>query len=107
VREALRSETAAPETMLVLVALDDALDPGDDALRPLAAHADPEVLAAAAEALARRKDSEVLPGLETIAAGALNDPRFAPKPGRPDPARQLARIEAAVEALRRARGAER
>lgn len=108
VRDALRSETASPETMLVLVRLADGFGPqGDDLLLPLASHPDAEVLAAAAEALARRKVLKALPPLEAVAAGALNDPRFAPLPGRPDPALLLQRLESAVETLRRARAAAR
>ena len=108
VRDALRSETAEPATMLVLLRLADAFGPAADALLlPLASHPDAEVLAAAAEALARRKAVAALPALEAVLSGALNDPRFAPKEGRPDPAQLLARIETATESLRRARAAQK
>jgi len=108
VRDALRDETASPASMLTLVALADALGPdADELLAPLASHPDAEVLVAAAEALARRKTVKALPELEAVVAGALNDPRFSPQPGRPDPAQLLARVEAAVEALRLARAAAR
>ena len=108
VRAALLSETEDPATMLILVRLADALGPPAGALLlPLASHPDVEVLSAAAEALARRKSVKALPALEAVIAGALNDPRFAPRPGRPDPALLLARIEAAADSLRRARAARR
>jgi HEAT repeat protein len=107
VRQALREETASPAPMLELIALADSFGPaGDELLLPLASHPDPEVLAAAAEALSRRKALAALPPLEAVLAGALNDPRYAPKPGRPDPALLLARLETAVQALRRARRLE-
>jgi hypothetical protein len=107
-RDALRSETAEPATMIVLVRLADAFGPeADDMLLPLASHLDAEVLAAAAEALARRKELAALPALDAVIAGALDDPRFGPKPGRPDPAQLLERIEAAAESLRRARDLRR
>jgi hypothetical protein len=107
-REALRSETGEPATMLVLIRLTDAFGPAaDEMLLPLASHPDAEVLAAAAEALARRKEVRALPALEAVVAGALNDPRFAPKPGRPDPAGLLARVEAAAALLRRARSSQK
>jgi hypothetical protein len=107
-RDALRQETDSPASMLTLVRLADGLGAqGEDLLLPLAAHPDAEVLAAAAEALARRKALKALPPLEAVLAGALNDPRFGPKPGRPAPAVLLERVEAAVESLRRARSAAR
>jgi hypothetical protein len=106
-RRALLTESAAPVTMLQLTGLVDELDPADDALLPLAASQDAEVLTVAAEALARRKAVKALPVLESAAAGALDDPRFAPKPGRPDPAVLLERLQNAVESLRRARAATR
>jgi hypothetical protein len=108
VRDALRSETAEPATMLALVPLADAFGPAaDELLLPLAAHPDAEVLAAAAEALARRRLVAALPALDAVIAGAISDPRFAPKPGRPDPARLLERLEVAAAALRRARDAQK
>lgn len=108
VRDALRSETNSPAAMTDLLSVADAFGPRADALLlPLASHPDPEVLAAAAEALARRGDVAALPELEAAAAGALSDPRFAPKPGRPDPAELLSRLEAAVESLRRTRAARK
>ncbi|HEX4047875.1 MAG TPA: hypothetical protein VH309_08580 [Elusimicrobiota bacterium] len=107
VRDALRAETSVPATMLVLVRLADAFGPeADEALLPLASHPDAEVLANAAEALARRKAAAALPDLEAVLAGAMTDPRFAPLPGRPDPSLLLARIQAATESLRRARAAQ-
>jgi hypothetical protein len=108
VRELLRSETGEPATMLVLVRLADAFGPEADAmLLPLASHPDAEVLAAAAEALARRKAVAALPALDAVLAHPLEDPRFGPLPGRPDPAALLARIEAAAAALRRIRAAQK
>ena len=107
-REALRTESRDPDAMLVLVRFADAFGPvSDDLLLPLASHPNPEVLAAAAEALARRREIRALPPLETVLQGALHDPRFAPRPGRPDPARLLERIEIATETLRRARAARK
>ncbi|HXS99318.1 MAG TPA: hypothetical protein VN915_01440 [Elusimicrobiota bacterium] len=106
VRGLLRAETADPATMLTLIRLADAFGPeADEMLVPLASHPDAEVLAAAAEALARRKAVAALPALEAVLAHPLDDPRFGPKPGRPDPAALLARIEAATAVLRRARSA--
>ena len=108
VRELLRSETAEPATMLILVKLADAFGPeADAALLPLSSHPDAEVLTAAAEALARRKAVAALPALEDVVAHPLDDPRFGPKPGRPDPAALLARIEAATATLRRVRSAQK
>ena len=103
--EALRSESDRPSAMLALVRVLRAFGPeaaGPEFLR-LASHPDAEVLAEAAEALAEYKRVEVLPQLEKIVAGAMSDPRFSPKDGRPDPAALLARLEKAVAALRRAR----
>lgn len=108
VRDALRSETSEPATMLILVRLADAFGPeADGLLLPLASHPDAEVLALAAEALARRKAVAALPALEAALANALDDPRFAPKPGRPDPAALLARVEAATASLRRSRSVQK
>ncbi|MFI5347108.1 MAG: hypothetical protein ACHQ51_12110 [Elusimicrobiota bacterium] len=108
IRDALRTESGRPESMVVLVNLMDAFGPeADEFLVPLSSHPDPEVLAVAAEALARRRAVQALPQLETVLAGALSDPRFAPKPGRPDPAELLSRLEAAVVSLRRDRAAAR
>jgi hypothetical protein len=73
------------------------------ALARLSHHPDAEVLASAAEALVVFKRVEAVPALESVVAGAMNDPRFSPKDGRPDPAASLARIEKALDALRRAR----
>jgi HEAT repeat protein len=108
VREALRSETNDPATMLVLIRLADAFGPEtDDMLLALTAHPDAEVLTVAAEALARRKDVRAVAPLEAVIAGALTDPRFAPKPGRPEPAQLLERIEAAHLDLLHARSEQR
>jgi hypothetical protein len=108
VRDLLRSETDEPATMLVLVPLADAFGPAaDEWLVPLASHPDAEVLAVAAEILARRKAVAALPALEAVLAGAINDPRFGPNPGRPDPAALLARIDAAAASLRRARALQK
>ena len=108
VRELIRSETSEIPSMLILTRLADAFGPGADVLLvPLASHPDAEVLADAAEALARRKAVAALPALEAVLAGAINDPRFAPKPGRPDPAKLLARIDAAAQTLRGARDARK
>lgn len=107
-RAQLRSETARPDATLALIALADAFPKeGTELLRPLNAHPDPEVLAAAAEALARRGDLASLPALEAISSGALKDPRFGPKAGRPDPAVLLSRLDAAIAVLRRARDGAR
>ncbi len=104
VSEALRSESDRPETMLALVRVARALGPdAAPALDRLASHPDAEVLAEAAEALVAFKRVEVIPRLEAVVAGALNDPRFSPKEGRPDPAALLARVEKALDALKRAR----
>ncbi len=102
--EALRSESAQWETMIPLVRLAAALGPeAEPALARLTKHPDAEVLAEVAEALAAAKHLESIPALDAVIAGAMNDPRFSPKEGRPDPAVSLARIEKAVAALRRAR----
>ncbi|MDE2490077.1 MAG: hypothetical protein KGM24_04470 [Elusimicrobia bacterium] len=106
--EALRSQSGDPASMIVLVRLVAPF--GRDAeplLLPLASYPDAEVLADAADQLARLKCVEALPKLEAVIAGAFDDPRFAPKPGRPDPAQLLARIEAAADSLKRARGERR
>lgn len=104
VAEALRSESDRWDTMLTLIRLAVALGPdAAPALSRLTDHPDAEVLAEAAEALAVFKRVEALPALEAAVAGAMRDPRFSPKEGRPDPALLLARLEKAVDALRRAR----
>lgn len=104
VREALRSETGRWDTMLPLVRVAAALGPeGGEMLARLSRHPDAEVLAAVSEELVKFKVFEALPDLEAIVAGAMNDPRFSPRPGRPDPAGLLARIEKAAKALRLAR----
>ncbi len=96
---------ASPARMLTLVRL--AADFGPElapALARLARHPDAEVLVEAAEGLVRQKDRDAarraLPELEAVAAGALTDPRFSPKDGRPDPAVLLERLEKAVAALK-------
>lgn len=102
VTEALRSESERWDTMLPLVRIMAALGPeGGKALSRLTRHPDAEVLAEAAEALVVFKDIGAIPALEAVVAGAMNDPRFSPKEGRPDPAVSLARLEKAVAALRR------
>ncbi|MDD5301689.1 MAG: hypothetical protein PHS14_01160 [Elusimicrobia bacterium] len=104
VAEALRSETERWDTMIPLIHIATALGPeGGRALLRLTRHPDAEVLAETAEALAAFKHVEALPALEAVIAGAMNDPRFSPKEGRPDPAVSLARLEKAVATLRRAR----
>ncbi len=104
VTEALRSESERWDTMLPLIRVTAALGPdGGKALSRLTRHPDAEVLAEVAEALVVFKDIEALPTLEAVVAGAMNDPRFSPKEGRPDPAVLLARIEKAAKTLRLAR----
>jgi hypothetical protein len=104
VSEALRSESENPETMLALIRVSSELGPDmGPALARLSRHPDAEVLASAAEALVAFKRVEAIPALESVVAGAMNDPRFSPKDGRPDPAATLARIEKALDALRRLR----
>lgn len=104
IEEALRSESGKPETMLMLIRVAVTLGPETGtSLARLSRHPDPEVLAEAAEALALFKRVEALPALESVVAGAMNDPRFSPKDGRPDPAVSLARLEKAIAVLRLAR----
>lgn len=104
VSEALRSETGRWDTMIPLIRTASAFGPeAGPVLARLDKHPDAEVLAEAAEALAAFKRVEALPALEAVVAGAMNDPRYSPKEGRPDPAVSLARLEKAVAALRRAR----
>lgn len=104
VTEALRSESERSDTMRSLVRAARALGPeAAPALGRLTVHPDAEILADAAEALAEFKYLPAIPGLEAAVAGALADPRFSPKEGRPDPAELLARVEKSVELLRRAR----
>jgi hypothetical protein len=104
VAEALRSESKRWDTMIPLIHIAVALGPdAGPALARLSRHPDAEVLAEAAEALLVFKRVEELPALESVIAGSLNDPRFSPKEGRPDPAFSLARLEKAAAALRRAR----
>jgi hypothetical protein len=101
---ALREESGRRDSMLSAVDLIDAFGPeADAALLPLAQHRDAEVLAEAAEALARRRAVKALPDLERVIGGALHDERFAPAPGRVEPARLLSRIETAAAALRQIR----
>ena len=104
VTEALRSESGRWETMIPLINIATALGPETGlALSRLTKHPDAEVLAEAAEALVVFKRIEAIPALDAVVAGAMNDPRFSPKEGRPDPAVSLARLEKALAALRRAR----
>lgn len=104
VAEALRSESGRWDTMIPLIHIAVALGPESaPSLARLSKHPDAEVLAEAAEALAAFKHVESIPALESVIAGAMNDPRFSPKEGRPDPAVSLARLEKAAAALRRAR----
>jgi len=104
VSEALRSESEGPEAMLALIRVSSALGAEmGPALSRLSRHPDAEVLASASEALVAFKRVEAIPALESVVAGAMSDPRFSPKEGRPDPAASLARIEKALDALRRLR----
>jgi HEAT repeat protein len=104
VAEALRSESERWDTMLPLIRLAVALGPdAGPALSRLSDHPDAEVLAEAAEAMVLFKRVEAAPRLEAVVAGAMSDPRFSPKEGRPDPASLLARIEKAAAALRHER----
>lgn len=105
IEDALRAESGEPARMLVLVRLSAAFGPElAPALARLARHPDAEVLTSAAEALVKLADRETarkaLPELEAVVAGALSDPRFSPKEGRPDPAELLTRLEEAVAALK-------
>lgn len=107
-RDAMRSETDQPASMLALIPLVAGFpQTAGPTLLPLTAHPDALVLASAAEALAKLRFAPALPSLEAVVAGALNDPRFSPQAGRPDPARTLARVEDAVSALRRVPAAPR
>lgn len=107
-RDALRSETDERASMMILIPLAaEFRELGGEALLPFTAHPDAEVLAEAAQALAKLEYGRALAPLEAVAAGALSDPRFSPKEGRPDPARTLARIEKSVAALRRVPTPER
>jgi hypothetical protein len=104
--EALRTEGPRWDTMLALVRAASAL--GSDAapaLARLSRHSDAEVLVAAAEALAAAglPQPKAAADFESIAAGAMSDPRFSPREGRPDPAALLARLEKAIAALKRLR----
>ena len=104
VLSALRGESERWDTMLPLIRLAVALGPETGpALSRLAKHPDAEVLAEAAEAMVLFKRVEAITALESVVAGAMSDPRFSPKEGRPDPATLLARIEKSVAELRRAR----
>lgn len=104
VAEALRSESERWDAMLPLVRLAVVLGPdAGPALSRLSSHPDAEVLAEAAEAMVLFKRVEAIPALDAVVAGAMSDPRFSPKEGRPDPAALLSRLEKAVDALRRAR----
>lgn len=104
VTEALRSESERTATMLALVRVARALGrESAPVLARLISHPDAEVLAVTSEVLAEFKYTDAVPGLEAAIAGALSDPRFSPKEGRPDPAQLLARVEKSVELLRRAR----
>ncbi len=104
--EALRTETGRWDTMLPLIRIAAAFGPdAAPSLERLCGHGDAEVLVAAAEALASLGPAspKALAAFEQAAAGAMTDPRFSPKDGRPDPAALLARLEKAVAVLRRAR----
>lgn len=102
--EALRTESNRYDTMLPLVRAARTAGPETaSSLARLLDHPDAEVLAEAAEALAALKHVEATRAIEGVAAGALSDPRFSPKEGRPDPAQLLARIEKSAETLRRSR----
>lgn len=103
--ELLRAESDRPRSMLALVRL--ARDYGPElapALARLSRHPDAEVLVESAEALVSLGDKDTaaraVPELEAVAAGALDDPRFSPLEGRPDPAVLLARLEKALPKLK-------
>lgn len=103
--ELLRAESDRPRSMVALVRL--ARDYGPElapALARLSRHPDAEVLVESAEALVSLDDKDAaglaVPDFEAVAAGALNDPRFSPLDGRPDPAVLLARLEKALPKLK-------
>lgn len=99
---ALRTESDRPDTAVLLArAAAEFGAPAVAALTRLSRHPDAEVLVTAAEGLARLGAYSALPEFEAVAAGALNDPRFSPREGRPDPAALLSRLEAAIATLRR------
>lgn len=101
VLRAMREEYSSPENAALAARL--AAQVGTprcaEALRRALRNGDPEVIAEAAEGLARLKTTEAIPELQAIVSGAVSDARFAPKPNRPRPAEQLARIEAALKRL--------
>ncbi|UPT74042.1 MAG: hypothetical protein M0D55_19825 [Elusimicrobiota bacterium] len=104
--EALRTEGGRWDTMLALVRIAALLGPeAVPSLARLSRHSDAEVLVAAAEALAASglPQPKAVADLEAAVAGAMTDPRFSPKDGRPDPAALLARLEKALAVLKRAR----
>lgn len=104
--EALRSESGRWDSMLPLIRIASALGPDTaPSLVRLSRHPDAEVLACAMEALASfgLPQPAVVPVLDAVIAGAMTDPRFSPKPGRPDPAALLARLEKVSAALKRLR----
>ncbi|MDX6769514.1 MAG: hypothetical protein SF051_08285 [Elusimicrobiota bacterium] len=105
IEDALRAETGEPARMAALIGIAAGFGPElAPALARLSHHPDGEVLVLAAEGLVRLEDRDAarraLPDLEAAVAGALTDPRFSPKDGRPDPAVLLARLEKAVAALK-------
>jgi HEAT repeat protein len=61
---------------------------------------DAEVATTAAEGLVRLKAQEGRKPVEKLLAGVLDDPRFAPLPGRPDPGALMERLEKAVEGFK-------
>lgn len=106
VEDALRTETSRPDVMVPLVRLAAAMGPRlAPSLERLSRHADAEVLVEAAEALAAQGRVKALPALKDAVAGAMTDPRFSPKEGRPDPAVLLSRLDKAVAALEKTKGA--
>lgn len=100
---ALREESNAPRNAVLAARLAGRLGTPKcaDALRRALRNGDPEVIAESADALAALKVVDAAPELRAIVNGAISDPRFAPKPDRPDPAAQAARIQAALNRLER------
>ncbi|MFA6002933.1 MAG: hypothetical protein WC881_02590 [Elusimicrobiota bacterium] len=98
----LQSGTRYPATAVAAIPVLAALrDPAHiPLLTRFLADPDAEVAAVTAEALAELQVFPAREGISQLLAHAHEDPRFAPKPGRPDPTSLLERIQAAEKRLR-------
>lgn len=100
--DALFSESDAPENAVAAARLLASLDDPKavPVLMRFLKNKDAEVVTTAAEGLVRLKAQEARKPVEKLLAGVLDDPRFAPMPGRPDPSALMERLQKAVDGFK-------